>query len=221
MKIGAAYRVESVGDNNITADNADFGSPVINVTGDYGGYRKIDSEYVVGRAICGDVFAPNVSVTVSVYGPNQEILFDESGLKLENVSADREYRIKLAEYGVYNVRYTAREENWVDNYKNFTAYITVSDEISPIIEITSSYTKEVKVGENIILPDVKVTDNLTAEDKITIMRYVVNSEGRYIILKGGSNSLVATRSGVYTVCITAMDEAGNTATVTFEVVVKD
>ena len=221
VKIGAAYRVESVGDNNITADNADFGSPVINITGDYGGYRKIDSEYVVGRAICGDVFAPNVSASVSVYGPNQEILFDESGLKLENVSADREYRIKLAEYGVYNVRYTAREENWVDNYKNFTAYITVADEIAPVIEATSSYTKEVKVGENIILPDVKVTDNLTAEDKMTIMRYVVNSEGRYVILKGGSNSLVATVSGVYTVCITAMDEAGNTATVSFEVVVND
>lgn len=220
VKIGAGYRVQSVSGSIITSDEADYGSPIIVPRGDYGGYRTINSLYTVSGADCGDVFAPNVSVTVSVYDAAGNVISDVNGLKLENVSADRDYTVKLTEYGVYNVRYVAQEENWADNKKNFIAYITVADEIAPVIEITSGYTKEINVGETIILPDITVNDNLSAAENIKITKYVINSDGRFILLKGDSNSLTADKSGVYTIGIIATDEFGNTTTITMEVTVK-
>ena len=145
---------------------------------------------------------------------------DKNGLKLEDVDAGKEYVVKLDKYGVWNAKYTARKENWATGSRKFTAYINVIDTESPVIKINSGYTKTAKVGDTIVMPDFSATDNLTAADKLTVMKYVINAEGKMTMLDGKSNSFKATKAGKYVMCITVCDEFGNASTESFTVTVE-
>ena len=104
--------------------------------------------------------------------------------------------------------------------RKFTAYINVIDDEAPVIAITSEHTETAKAGDTIILPDFTATDNVTASDKLTVMKYVINTEGKMTILDGSSNSFKTTKAGKYVMCIIVSDEFGNTSTESFVVTVE-
>lgn len=216
---GAAYKIDSVSGNTITGMNADYGKPTISVSGLNGGNKTIGSEYVLYPAVAGDAFAPNVSLSVTVTDPNGEIVSDANGLKLENVPTDTAYTILLNVYGSYKVNYSAKETDWVGNSRTYANYILVIDEEAPVITLTSGYSENAKVGDVIVLPDFKVTDNVTEAENITVTRSVLSPTGKLILLKGNSNSIKCDYEGVYVFRIMAQDEFGNVSSMNIAVTV--
>ena len=217
---GAEYKVDAVSGNVLSSDTGDYAKPTISINGDYGGNYHLGDEYVLNSVTAGDTFSPNVSVKLSVYDGEGNIASDINGVRLENVDASKEYVVKLNKYGVWNAKYTANKENWAVGSRKFTAYINVIDAEAPVIAITSEYTETAKAGDTIILPDFTATDNVTASDKLTVMKYVINTEGKMTILDGGSNSFKTTKAGKYVMCIIVSDEFGNTSTESFVVTVE-
>ena len=217
---GAEYKIDAVSGNILSSDTGDYAKPTIKINGDYGGNYNLNDEYVLHSVTAGDTFCPNVAVKLSVYDGDGNVVTDKNGLKIENVDAGKEYVIKLDKYGVWNAKYTARKENWATGSRKFTAYINVIDTESPVIKINSGYTKTAKVGDTIVMPDFSATDNLTAADKLTVMKYVINAEGKMTMLDGKSNSFKATKAGKYVMCITVCDEFGNASTEFFTVTVE-
>ena len=89
-----------------------------------------------------------------------------------------------------------------------------------MITVTSGYTATAKAGDVIILPDFTATDNVSATDKLTVMKYVINADGKMTVLGGNSNSFRTTKAGRYVMCVTVSDEFGNTLTESFVVTVE-
>ena len=137
----------------------------------------------------------------------------KNGVKLENVDASKSYSFELNEYGQYTVEYTAKEVDWFGGEKKFVNYVIVMDEVAPKIRLTSDYTKSVKVGEAIILPNFEVSDNLNKAEELTVDKLILNPVGRTERLPGSSNSLIAAQAGFYRITIMVKDAYGNMATV--------
>ena len=210
-KTQAELLVVSINDCPFTQATDDVISPKYVINGASGGNAPKDSLYVLPSITVGDVFSPNVTATLSVRDPSGAFVTDENGLKLQSVDPFKEYVIKLSEYGKYRIIYTIGEDeafNPMPNMQTRPYTLTVFDETAPEITLTSVYTKTVKVGEYIILPDFKVSDNVSAEENITIVKMVINPNGRQIHLTDG-NAVRALYEGVYEIQIVATDEVGN------------
>ena len=144
----------------------------------------------------------------------------DSTKALKSVSADAEYKILLSSYGKYKISYSIKEVDWLGNSKIFNVTVSVVDEAAPVIEFTSDGTKEASVGDTIVMPNFKVSDNVTAEKDIEVSVYVVNAYGKLIALKDGANSIKCEFNGVYTFIVYAMDGEGNTSSLKWSVNVK-
>lgn len=212
-RAGAGYLIQEITGSSITEREADRSDPNFAILGDAGGTYSINTTYTLAPAVAGDTFAANTSLVGTVKDPDGEIVVDKQGVKLENVDASKAYMIELTKYGRYTVEYVAKEVDWFDGEKKFVNYVFVMDEIAPTVQITSDYTKTVKVGETIIIPNFKVSDNLTAEEELTIDKMILNPTGRTIRLPASSNSLVAMYEGKYQITIMVKDAYGNVTTI--------
>ena len=211
-KIGGAYILQEICGSTISYRNADYGDPVFSILGDYGGSYSINSSYTLSPAIAGDTFAPDTTLSVTVFDPDGNIITDKNGKRLEKVAADQTYDIRLSKYGQYLIQYIAEEVDWLGNSKEFANYVTVIEEVAPVITITSAYTETVKVGETIIFPTFTVTDNVSASTEIVVDKFVQNPTGRLVRIPGASNSVIATYEGTYRLSIMAKDAVGNVTT---------
>ena len=205
--------------STISYREQDYGDPNFAILGDYGGSYSVGSTYVMSPAMAGDTVAPQTSLTVTVTDPLGNIVTALDGTKLENADASKTYTISLSAYGSYSIQYVAAEVDWLDGEKEFINYVTVIDEIAPVITVTSEYTKTVKVGENIIFPNFTVSDNLTEAGAITVDKLVQNPTGRTVRLSSTSNAIKATYEGTYYLSIIAKDAYGNITALRLEVVV--
>ncbi len=217
---GIKYLVTSVCENVLSYRNNDSNAPAFSISGDYGGKWELNSVYTVNKGVCGDVFAPSSEVSFTVTAPDGSIVKDVNGKELKSVSADAEYELLLSSYGKYKISYSIKEVDWLGNSKIFNVTVSVVDEDAPVIEFTSDGTKEASVGETIVMPNFKVSDNVTAEKDIKVSVYVVNAYGKLIALKDGANSIKCEFNGVYTFIVYAMDGEGNTSTLKWSVNVK-
>ncbi len=183
----------------------------------YGGTFSKGMQYVTPIIKFGDVFAPNVAVTMTVKTPSGNPVCDADGNKIESFDATQSYCLRLDEYGQYLVQYEYSEggEYIFANKKLFTYAVNVEDNSAPTITVTSGYTKTVKVGGVIVLPDITVSDDLSTEDEITVTRSIEYPNGMISILQG--NSVYCHYEGTYTVRIYVTDRAGNIATYTYTV----
>ncbi len=220
VKSGAMYKVNAVSGCVLSSDTGDYSKPTIKINGDYGGNYNYGDEYVLYPVTAGDTYSPNVTAIVTVYDGEGNIATDVNGMKLDKVDAGQKYTVKLNGYGVWNARYSIRKKNWTNVSRTFTAYINVMDTEAPVIEITSGYVREAKVGDVIVLPDFTVSDNITENDKLVIVKYVIDANGKVALLEGTSNSFKATKAGKYVMLITVSDEFGNTTTKSFTVTVR-
>lgn len=217
---GDRYILNSVGGQILSYRDRDSSGPSVSLIGDHGGRYSLNSEYTVRAAISGDTFAPESACTVTVEAPNGEIVTDVDGNKLENVATDKEYVIKLTQYGMYRINYNAEEINWLGNKSSILDSVYVPDEQAPEIKFTSVGTTNATVGDVIVMPNYKVSDNISETASIKVNKFVINPNGRIIQLKGDSNSINAQVKGVYTFVVSAVDEEGNMATAKYTVEVK-
>ena len=219
-KADSRYMVLSVNENALSYRNQDNSAPSFGILGDYGGKQKVNSEYVIGRGVCSDVFAPESSGTLSVTAPDGTIMKDKNGKALKDVPIDEEYVITLTQYGKYTVSYVISEVNWVGNRNRPNITVTVPDEEAPVIEFTKVPSATAALGDVIVMPEYKVTDNISAENEITVRAFVINAQGRFIELTDGANAIKCENAGKYTFIVYATDEAGNSSSLYCEVNVR-
>lgn len=205
----AAYYLSKVNGqpmNNATSDRI---SPKISVLDrSYGGCVSIGATKRLPAAMAGDTLDPFVAFSLTVTAPDGSIAKDVDGKPLENVDPTVVYEVKCDAYGQYRVSYTA-----IDNFNGIPAQwgynVTVEDEIAPEIKFSGAAVGTAKVGDLIAIPDFTVTDNLSATENITVMKYVLNPNGELITIPANSNSIRCSKAGLYEFRIMAVDEAGN------------
>lgn len=216
---GCRYMVLSVSDNTLSYRNQDNNAPSFVILGDYGGKQKINSDYVIRRGVCGDVFAPDSKVELTVTAPDGSIVKDANGKLLQSVGVDEEYVIRLSSYGKYTLGYVISEVDWLNKTKKYNVPLNVTDEEPPVIEFVGEGTKEASVGDVIVMPKYKVSDNVSAPDEINVSVFVINAHGKRIALVGGSNSIKCEYAGKYTFIVYATDAAGNSYSISYAVTV--
>ena len=219
---GSGYLVNSVADTVLSYRTSDNSDPTISVPDYFNGYKQINETIVIPSVSAFDVYAPSLSTTLSVYAPNGQIVSDVNGLKLENVSVDKDYTIKFLHFGKYEVVYSVVKNDWIDDTpieKEF--YLNVVDTEAPEIIVSGSVSKTIKKGESIVFPKFEVKDNYTASDKISVWIYIANNAGRLTMVESDCESFTPIYTGNYRLIIMAMDEAGNTSSVTYTIKVTE
>ncbi len=209
-KNGAAYDLISVNGyamSNLTSDRT---GPKLVVLGDYGGSFSINQQVTIPAALAGDALDPNVTFTMTVKDPQGNVVTTVDGIKLDGVDPTVAYTIMLDQYGQYSVRLVAADTfNGRPNETVLPYTINVDDETAPEITYTSTFTDTAKVGDVLVMPSFTVSDNITAPEKIAVMKYVYTPSGRLILLEGASNSIKASQAGTYEFRIYVSDESGN------------
>ena len=109
-----------------------------------GGDRKIDEILRIPRAVATDVVDGRVTVLITVVNPLGEVCFDTNGVKLENVSADRDYEVNLSLYGKYEITYVAKDK--AGNSEDTSYIARVADEIPPKLTIHGEIKTKIRVG---------------------------------------------------------------------------
>lgn len=202
---GGKYLINQFCENVITSRNRDNAGPNVTIFGNLPSKVSIGETFMVSKAEAVDVFAPESSLTITVYDPDGEVAKSVDGVKLENVVPNKEYVVKAEKYGQYKVVYTATETNWLDTTSVIEQTVRVPDEVAPTLKFTSIGTTEASVGDVIVMPDFAVSDNLTPTDRIKVWKYVINPNGRTIALDGDANSIKCSYAGTYTFVIYVAD----------------
>ncbi len=221
VKTGEKYIIEQI-DNHVIGQRArDSATPRVAINGAYGGIFAVKSEYVVGSALASDVIDPNVDCTVTVLKPNGEVMKDVNGLELKDVPTDKEYVIKLTEYGQYQVTYTSTD--WVGEKGVSTYAVNVFDQKAPKVSLKGAWSDTAKVGDSVILPEVEISDDNSAVSEITVYRTVRNPYDVLTVF-GYDSADTAYRftfkyAGEYKFVIVACDEAGNQSYIEYVVTV--
>ena len=219
-KADSRYMVLTVNENALSYRNQDNSAPSFSISGDYGGKQKVNSEYVIKRGICSDVFAPESNGTLSVTAPDGTTMKDKNGKVLKDVPIDEEYVITLNQYGKYTVSYAISEVDWVGNRNKPNITVTVPDEEAPVIKFTKVPSATAAVGDVIVMPEYKVTDNISPESEITVRAFIINAQGKFIELVDGANAIRCENTGKYTFIVYATDAAGNSSSLCCEVNVR-
>lgn len=213
-KAGAGLKLSKIDNQSMSYSSSDYSEPRIIIYGDYGGTYTHNQIAKINRVQASDVLDPNSICYVTVKDPNGNIVKDINGISLNEANANKDYDIKLDEYGQYIITYTALDTS--ENKASFIYAINVEDNIAPTINITGSMPTTVKVGENVRIPSVEVSDDQSENVEVTI--FIETSHGEIIFLDT-HNAFKPLFEGIYTLRIRAMDEAGNVAyaSINFEV----
>lgn len=208
----------------VTRDN---GQPMLTVK-DIAGYYGINDMLTVYAATALDVLSPflpsrlGVSVTTptgktAVSVDNVSMLF-EPGKGHTGTHADRDYQIKLNEYGTWQVTYIATDQSGITQLKR-SFNITVQDNVAPTITMESGYTentvKTAKLGDTVTLATCNATDDVTGADKLIVWTVVYSPDNYVSIPTDGT--FVAKESGTWIIYYYVSDEAGNYSTYSYVV----
>lgn len=169
----------------------------------YGNYNLTaahGSTLNVYAAAAYSVVTPNTDVRVTVADPFKEKVLD-------NVAADVEHTVKLAQLGAYTVTYTAGGKS-----KTFT--VRVTDSTAPVITLNGEVPKTVTAGVPFGVP------TATAEDAVegieTVHYYIVCPSGQIRPMAdwlesaaGDVMSIIIPKSGTYKIRYFATDSQGN------------
>lgn len=213
-KQGAAFNVHSICGQTVSANPLDGIAPVIKVYGDYGGDKAVGDSLVVLKATAFDILDAMTTLSVTVTAPDGSPVSSADGIKLVNVPCDREYRFTAETFGTYLVTYSAYD-TLGGNMSQFAYNYAVRDNTAPVITLATDAPTSGKVGTAFVIPDITVSDDVTAADKIIVHKSVIAPNFDNVYMKG--NAFVPQYAGVYTVVITAIDERGNASVLSFDV----
>ena len=172
VEVGEKYILTQIDNHVIGARARDSASPRVAIIGNYGGLYDVNSEYVVTSALASDVIDPNVECSVTVTTPSGKVVKDVNGVALENVPADRDYTIKLVEYGQYQVTY--KSIDWAGEEGVSTYAINIFDQRAPKVSIKGEWSAAAKVGDTVVLPEVEISDDYSSFYEISVYRMVRN-----------------------------------------------
>lgn len=197
-------------------------SPVVQMDDNYGGTRNIHTTYHIDPAYSFDVLSPNTVFTLDVLSPSGQPVKALDGTLLQKADPTKGYDISLEEYGQYYFTLTTIEDSrFLSNGSELTIsyYVSVYDDVAPVVEFSTGMKKEAKVGETVLLPEFTASDNITKTENLIIQRVMLTPRGDYRYLDESYTAYTFQEEGTYRFMIRVMDEAGNIVSKTFETVV--
>ena len=214
----AKYRVYSVSNHKVTDISSDRISPVVTISGDYGGTHTVGEKYYICPAFAFDVVSPSVEFTLTVKDGKGNIVKDVNGISLDKQDPAVGYTITLSDYTKYTITYVARDLSRY-NRTTFEYEINVEDNVAPEITFKGSVPSEVKKGSKIALPGYTVSDDNSVAEDIPVEITLINPYGKLQIVKTGY--ILFENAGVYELNYLVYDAAGNTTLKTFKINVTD
>ena len=197
--------------NDITADIA---GPVILIDSKVVGKCSLNQIVTIGKAKAFDVLNPAASVTLTVRGPSG-IMTSVDGVRLQNVDCSREYQIELSAYGQYSIIYDARDGEGQPARESYT--INIKDTIPPEVVFSDGFRTTAKVGEEYIIPDYTLRDDVSVQDKLVDRVYILTPFDKIELVE--NKKYVFKAAGEYMVYVLATDEANNYVFYTVKVTV--
>ena len=197
--------------NDITADIA---GPVIIIDSKVVERCTLNQIVTIGKAKAFDVLNPTASVTLTVRGPNG-VITSVDGVRLQNADCSREYQIQLSDYGQYSIIYDAKDGQGQPARESYT--ISIKDTVSPKVEFSIGFKTTAKVGEEYIIPDYTLSDDVSASDKIVDRIYILTPFDKLELVE--NKKYVFKSAGEYIIYILATDEANNYVFYTVKVTV--
>lgn len=169
-------------------DMTDSIAPFILIENEYKLYHDYGSEITISKAHVTDVLDPEAEIYLTVRAPDGTVVYDA-------VPCDRNYEMRLTEYGTYSVTYRASDSSYNITSRNFN--IVSYDDVPPAIEISGTVKTEYKVGEKLALNEVRATDNVTAAEDMTVTAVIIEEYSGYIA-SVKEKGFTFTRAGRYT-----------------------
>ena len=193
---------------------ADIIGPVIILDSKVVGKCALNQTVTIGKAKAFDVLSPTVSITLTVRGPSG-IMTSVDGILLQNVDCSREYQIELAEYGQYSVIYDAKDGAGQAARESYS--ISIKDTVPPEVIFSNGFRTTAKVGEKYIIPDYTLSDDVSAQDKISVVVYILTPFDKLEAIE--NNEYVFKATGEYVIYVLAIDESNNYVFYTVKVTV--
>ena len=228
---GSGYILKEFDNHTINNTVTDLSKPRISINGSYGGMYSINDTYVITSAEVSDTIDADIRCYLTVKDAQGNVVSDVNGDRLENVSAAHEYTISLTSYGQYIVAYNATD--CFNNTANETSYsINVFDRIAPNVTVANTWSATASVGEQVVLPQVFVTDNASSVEDMTVYRFVRNPNGEVVTLgydytvdQAGKLQYMLYKytfqyAGDYRFVVIACDELGNQTIVEYTITVQ-
>ena len=210
--------------NNQQLNNMDYDivKPFINIYEGFGGSYLIGDEYVIKLPVYADVLDPSTKLRLTVSTATGNVITATDGTYLNNVICNKEFTIKFEDIGTYFIMFNVSsitEKGGVYFWdEEFVYSLIVRDVVPPVITTDINDVITVKLGSEVTLPTVVVTDD-HAKDVVAKV-YLMTPQGTYVSLKAGKKSFVAEYSGEYKIIFLAIDDYSNVAIKTHTVVVK-
>ena len=157
------------------------------------------------QAFALDVLAERATVTMSVTDPEGNEVTAVDGTKLAGVTPNKNYQIKLDQYGRYNLNFQATDG--INTTRNISTQLVVADREDPVITLSKEASSLVKVGDVMTLPEAEYSDNVSS----TITHWITVEYPNGIIKEIIDAQITFEEEGIYEVTYSAMDEAGNIA----------
>lgn len=164
----------------------------------------IGSTITIPKAFATDVLADKSAVTMTVESPDNEIVEAVDGTKLEQVTPDKEYQIKIEKNGTYRVSYQATDGR--NQTRAVTYPIMITDHEAPKQEISEAIPTSVKVGDKLQFPEITCADNVSKEDEISKWVTVKNPSG---VVMEAKREVEFKEEGLYQITFLAIDAMGN------------
>ncbi len=195
------------------------------------GVKEVNTVYQIApcyaSSVMSSVLTKDIKVTVSA--PNDEIVTSVDGIRLENVSADRVYEVKLTQIGQYRVSYIAScigstRTSGQAMLENDDYYIiNVSEGIAPTVSFkdgsNEKTTVNVAVGTTHKIKDFVAVDNATASEDLKVYKMILDE---YFILEANGfnvDSYTFNDKGTFVVYVLVYDKLGNSAAGYYKVIV--
>ena len=166
-----------------SSDSSDYVNPVELIEFD----REVafQSSFVVPRIIVADVLSPDCGGMLTIYAPDNSILYDR-------VPIDGEYTVSCDAYGQYILQYRIFDgaQNSID--RSFIVY--VRDKTAPSLEVKGKVPDSAKIGKTISLPKAEVSDNHDTDLKATV--WITAPNGTVEVAEAGG-SFCPKQKGIY------------------------
>ena len=210
--------------NGIVRDN---GQPMLTVK-DVAGYYGYNDVLTVYAATALDVLSPflpsRLGVSVTTPSGNTAVSIDNVAILYKpnqghtGTYANRDYQIKLNEYGTWEITYIATDQSGIAQLKR-TFKVTVEDNVAPTITMESGYTentvKTAKLGDTVTIATCSATDNKSSADKLLIWTVVYSPDNNLSFPIDGT--FIAKEQGEWIIHYYVSDEVGNYSTYSYVV----
>lgn len=162
-------------------------------------------------------------VSFSVRGPEGNFVTSVDGVLL-NGKQDfkRNYQIKPTEYGDYFVTYNVKDSSGKSGRSIYV--FSIIDMTSPVIELENGYNTQtkltVKLGDVVKVANYTVSDNVDAEETLSVSVHLFDPNKAQVNLKGYT-AFKANYVGEYQIMYFVYDKAGNYSAVYYTVIVTE